>query len=409
MIRLIIILSIVFALTANAQVGVTKFPLGDHDHNFLHSDGSKEISHGFDPAFDKSQQTDKDKIINALAANGISTFDVGLPDAIEPSVLSPWPITGTITIQKLLAFNPNWPTITLPGVTGPVYLISGYENCPGDGIDGCDVIDVGAGKFAFAKWAGGMIRQTDDATSPDVWITDSLIHAVNGQPGALVFEDNSIHVMYSELLGGDDGCKLGQNHDIWRSHIHNPMRDGTEHADGCQASNAINNYFMENTLDHLYQNSNAALWIPSEGGNAGPFFAISNLLFGGQSGIRTCEKTSVPGDWVGPFVAIGNVFGAIANLSSHRDFFFSDCGGTPPIVKRGIGNRKIDGTTQDIEIFDPPTPADIAAVSAKKAQLKAWATAIRTAANIPDIDPDDDVTPPIPPPPTKPIIGLQCQ
>lgn len=406
MFRLLILLGLVLATSASAEVGKNQWPMGNHTHSFLHSDGSRVAASGWDPSFDKSLQGILNRIIDAFYDNGHTTFDVGLPDSMEPDSLKRWPVVGSLTEAKLLAIDPNWPKVALEG-GHLAYLIHGYTNCTGIGADGCPKLEIGdSGKYAFEKSAFGMLQKINDNAHPMAWTVDTLIHAMNEQPAGLQFEGDWLFLTYTEVLGGDDGCKINENHNFWRTHIHNPQRDGTEHADGCQGSGPSDFYSIATMIQHLFRNSNAALWLPSEGGNAGPVYLYRTLVFGGQSGIRSCEKSG-DFDWVGPMVTVESVFGAIDGLSSHRDHFFSDCNGTPAITKRGRDNVKLDGTTEDIDTFIEPTAEDMEKILAKDAQMKLWASQIRTAAGEPNTDPDNNVPPPAPPtPPPAPEAEL---
>ena len=383
-----IFMVLLIALPAFAQVGVNKWPLGDHDQYFMHSDGTLELSHGFDPAFDKSQQGERDTLVSAFTSNGHTTFDVGLPGSIEPddASLKPFTVTGGINSSNLSAF----PSCTLSGV-GPVKLIAGYKKCTGAGTSGCEAFEVtGTVKLALVGSAIGLLKKITDSAHPEIWVVDSLIAAQDGQPGCTQWEGDAAHIMYSECEGGDDAAKAHENQDWWRNHIHQPMRSGTGHADGVQGAGPRNIFFMQNFVNHLWKNSNAVLWWSSEGGGAGPIYDYQNMLWGGQSGIRTCEKSApYPHDWNGrPYISIQNVFGAIATLMSHKYDFYSDCGGTPAITKRGGGNKKLDGTTAGIDTFTPYTAADLTAITDRITTLRTWTSELRACAGLPDNDPD---------------------
>jgi len=364
------------------------FPVGHHFFRFQLTDAASPdhvTSSGWDPAFSPADQRDKDALVAEIASQGYTTYSVGLPGTDEPQdIPNRWTLGSSVSASELAANG--FPTVSLTGVEGPVYLIDRYTNCSADTTDGCPNLSItGVGtKVVFSRSAFGLVQVTQDS-GIEVWVIDSLLDALDGQVGAFKCQNcDSGHVMYSEIVGGNDAAKIYSNVTFYRSHLHGADQDPGGHADGIQCSGPCQNIFViENNLDFLFRYPNAGLWFESSFGDAGPTYTYGNLLAGGQNPTRIVRKVSCcPGSpWVGNAVYKDNVYLGKGSNVSWTTTEFTNAGSTP-ITVHAAGNRRVDGTP--VSFGDgSPTASEDSAVALKMAQMDQWVAEIRavTGAN----------------------------
>ena len=175
--------------------------------------------------------------------------------------------------------------------------------------------------------------------------------------------EGKAHVMYSEIMGGNDSVKLAPGDDYYRSHIHGVQKIDGSHTDLMQGQGDVDNLFIaESTLDGLFRLTNATVFFGGNEAIYGDVDIVGNLISGGSNSLRISSKISVITD----LIVWNNTFLADASHTSwgldatNGSFPVGGSGGT---VTWGEGNTALGGLTSGVDqlgrpgTWTPPTPS----------------------------------------------------